>query len=409
MNILKIIYYFIFSMLFIGCINQNDYLRTTLIVNDNNRSFISGKIIENEKSSKPYYLVLLRIFDDGVKVVDFSTYSKNENFTFEVTNGNYYLYACQNLEIITDKSLGFEYYSDVISLNENNNHEKNIQVKMSENSHLILNNKLISTTNDKSILEKVNYGKITSMENSQFTRENASKGLWNPELFFKEVGGGIYMLEEYSSTKIPILFIHGMNGTPSDFKEIIENIDKNKYQPWVYFYPSGLDLNYVIDILKISLDKLNENNKLNEMIIISHSMGGLISRGFINEYSSKIKIPIFITISTPWNGQESAKFSQLNASYLPASFGNMVPGSKFQKKILTKDFFNNTKHILLFGYESTNSLILDNSNDGTISLSSQLFDKAQSQANEIYGFNENHTSILKSKEVFLQINKILAQ
>lgn len=409
MNILKLIYYFIFCLIFTGCLVQNNYKRATLIINDNNRSYISGKIIENEKSSKPYYLVLIKINEDGIKVVNFSAFHKNEDFNFEVTNGNYYLYACQNLEVITDKSMGFEYYSDVISLDKNNNHKSNIEVKMSENSHLILNNKLISTTNNKFILEKVNYGKVTSIENSQFTRGNASKGLWNPELFFKEVGGGIYMLEEYSSARIPILFIHGMNGTPSDFKEIIENIDKSKYQAWVYFYPSGLDLNDSIDILKISLDKLIESHKLNEMIIIAHSMGGLISRGFINEYSSKIKIPTFITISTPWNGQESAKFSQLNASYLPASFGNMVPGSKFQKKILTKDFFNNTKHILLFGYESTNSLILDNSNDGTISLSSQLFDKAQSQANEIYGFNENHTSILKSKEVFLQINKILAQ
>lgn len=396
-------------MLFVACADRNKYLSTTLIVNDNNRSFISGKIIENKKSSKPYYLILLKIYDDSVKVVDFSIYNKNEDFIFEVTNGNYYLYACQNLEVITDKTMGFEYYSDVISLDEKNNHQKNIEVKMSENSHLILNNILISTTHDKSILEKINYGKVTSIENPHFDRNNARKGLWDVESFLKEVGGGVYMLEEYSSSKIPILFIHGMNGTPLDFEEIIKNMDKNKYQAWVYFYPSGLDLNYTIDILKISLDKLIQENKFEEMYIIAHSMGGLISRGFINEYSSKIKIGTFITISTPWNGQESAKFAESNASYLPASFLNMAPNSAFQRTILENNLIDNTKYVLLFGYKSSNSLILDKSNDGTISLSSQLYDKAQSQANLIYGFNENHTSILKSEEVFFKINELLAQ
>lgn len=396
-------------MLFVACADRNKYLSTTLIINDNNRSFISGKIIENKKSSKPYYLILLKIYDDSVKVVDFSIYNKNEDFIFEVTNGNYYLYACQNLEVITDKTMGFEYYSDVISLDEKNNHQKNIEVKMSENSHLILNNILISTTHDKSILEKINYGKVTSIENPHFDRNNARKGLWDVESFLKEVGGGVYMLEEYSSSKIPILFIHGMNGTPLDFEEIIKNMDKNKYQAWVYFYPSGLDLNYTIDILKISLDKLIQENKFEEMYIIAHSMGGLISRGFINEYSSKIKIGTFITISTPWNGQESAKFAESNAYYLPASFLNMAPNSAFQRKILENNLIDNTKYVLLFGYKSSNSLMLDKSNDGTISLSSQLYDKAQSQANLIYGFNENHTSILKSEEVFFKINELLAQ
>lgn len=87
----------------------------------------------------------------------------------------------------------------------------------------------------------------------------------------------------------------------------------------------------------------------------------------------------------------------------------MAPNSAFQRTILENNLIDNTKYVLLFGYKSSNSLILDKSNDGTISLSSQLYDKAQSQANLIYGFNENHTSILKSEEVFFKINELLAQ
>lgn len=215
------------------------------------------------------------------------------------------------------------------------------------------------------------------------------------------------MLEEFDNKRIPILFIHGMNGTPTDFEYIIENIDKTKFQAWVYYYPSGLNLNYSVDILNSVMDYIKLEYQINELVIVAHSMGGLVSRGFINVYDGDIKFPIFITISTPWNGQELAKESQKYKKYLPQAFSNMVPNSAYQKRVLNKKFPEELEHSLLFGYKGKSSFVLEESNDGTISLSSQLFQKAQEQADLVYGFNENHISILNSQVVTKKINDIL--
>jgi len=394
-------------ILFTGCFSTPKFQRKDLNVTEKNKSHISGTITPNKKSDKPYYLVLFKIYEDNYKLVDFSIHLDEKPFQFKVTTGNYFLYVCQDPQVLSDKTMGFEYYSDVITLTQNKNNVENINVKMSDESRLILNNKLINTTTEESVLERINYEKVTTLKDPIFDRKNAKKGLHNPRSFFAGVAGGVYMLEEYTPNKIPILFVHGMNGTPLDFETMIESIDREKYQPWVYYYPSGLNLNYAVSILKTSFDKLLKKNSVDKVVVVAHSMGGLVSRGFINVYNSKIEIPKFITISTPWNG---SKFTALGAESIPgiaASFGNMIPGSAFQKKILNENFENNTQHFLFFGYKSSRSFILDNSNDGTISLSSQLFGKAQEQAHRVYGFNENHISILSDEKVLSQINKIL--
>ena len=54
---------------------------------------------------------------------------------------------------------------------------------------------------------------------------------------------GLFLLAPYDPDKIPILFVHGANGTPEGWKMIVEQIDRKKYQPWFYYYPSGFRLN----------------------------------------------------------------------------------------------------------------------------------------------------------------------
>ena len=198
-----------------------------------------------------------------------------------------------------------------------------------------------------------------------------------------------------------------MSGTPKDFSHIIENIDKNKYQIIMYYYASGANLYYSVDGLTNSINKIKEKFKIKKLVVIAHSMGGLVSRGFINNISSTLRIEKYITLSTPWNGQKFAVYGGEFASRLVPSFGNMVPGSVFQTNILNKPFAKELKHYLFFGYKGRSSLVLDNSNDGVISLSSQLYSKAQSQADFIFAYDATHSSILKSKGVIYQIiNKL---
>ena len=401
-----------FTLFFTSCTFNKFNSRTDLIVTDQNKAFVTGQIILNTQSKKPYYLMLYKVVEKTkdkyiYELVDFSTHIQNENFSFSVKTGSYFLYACQNQEIISEKRLGFQYYSDYITLTKEKN-KINLNVKMSKEVQEVSDdNVLIETLNQKSLSKKISFTQNRTLDDNIFKRKNSSLGLWNPEKFSHNVGGGIYMIGEYDKNKIPILFIHGMNGTPTDFTSIINSIDKNKFQAWVYYYPTGLNLNFSVDFLKTAMDYIKIKYSINKLILVSHSMGGLVARGFINIYKNKLEIPIFITLSTPWNGQKFAKLGEDYIKYLPPSFVNMIPQSVFQKKILREKFPDTLKHYLFFGYKGKSSLVLDKSNDGTISLSSQLFETAQNQSSKIYGFNENHISILKSKIVIDKIDEIL--
>lgn len=404
---LKSLIFIFIPLLFTGCFFGEKNLRVDLRVNENNKATISGKILKNTKSKKPYYLTLFKVEKETTKIVDFSIHPKEENFSFDVTSGSYFLYACQNPETLTKKRLGYQFYSDVVELNPQNN-THNIVLKLSENLQEVDDkNTLIETTETESLLKNVSYGNFATLDDVIFLRENGSKGLWEPKEFLREVGGGLYMLEEYTDKKIPLLFIHGMNGTPLDFETIISKIDRKKYQPWIYYYATGVNLNYSVHLLETIMDEMKEKYQLKKLVIIAHSMGGLVSREFINTYKSKIDIPTYITISTPWNGKRIIEFGEEYAANIIPSFGNMIPGSVFQTNALKEKLPDNLKHYLLFGYKGIRSFIMENSNDGTISLSSQLFESAQKQAFAIYGYNEDHVSILKEPKVINKINTIL--
>ena len=411
MNYKQTIFFFLLSFSLIGCLAQKKNAKLDLKIDEKNSLTIEGKILENKNSSKDFYILLFKeTINNNTKVrrlVHFSTHSKAEPFKINVNPGTYFLYACQNKENITDKRVGYEFNSKKIILNKDTI-KKHIIVQM-PNLPVLIDEKniLISTTNDYSIFTKFNQTVTTNLNDPIFDRKNASTGLWNPLAFYAKIGGGLYFLEKFSKNKTAILFVHGMSGTPKDFSHIIENIDKNKYQIIMYYYASGANLYYSVDGLTNSIKKIKEKFKIKKLVVIAHSMGGLVSRGFINNINSTLRIEKYITLSTPWNGQKFAAYGGEFASRLVPSFGNMIPGSVFQTNILNKPFAKELKHYLFFGYKGRSSLVLDNSNDGVISLSSQLYSKAQSQADFIFAYDATHSSILKSKEVINQINNIL--
>ena len=61
---------------------------------------------------------------------------------------------------------------------------------------------------------------------------------------------------------------------------------------------------------------------------------------------------------------------------------------------------------LFFGYKDDN-ILLKGVDDGSVALKSQLDPRAQSEAARCFGFNENHVSILFSKEVIRRHKEML--
>jgi len=84
---------------------------------------------------------------------------------------------------------------------------------------------------------------------------------------------------------------------------------------------------------------------------------------------------------------------------------DMSPGSDYLKSIYEKD--PGVPHHLLFSFRNDGGLGFGESNDGTVSVASQLRPAAQQNAARVEGFNETHMGVLESKEVSQRVNGLL--
>lgn len=251
-------------------------------------------------------------------------------------------------------------------------------------------------------------GAIADLDGRLFSAEFGKYGYWAPMEFFKEAGGNIYFLEAYDPAKIPVLFVHGAAGSPQDWKYFIEHMDRTRYQPWIFYYPSGASVESMSYLLYWKLLNLQRRYHFDTLYFTAHSMGGLVVRSFLTNHGAEFPAAkLFISLSTPWGGDTTA---EMGIQYSPAivpSWSNMQPSGRFMQSLFQRPLPPGVDYYLLFGHSGRYSLLREASNDGIITLASQLRPQAQAEARMVYGYNEGHVSILSAPEVFSQYAAIL--
>jgi pimeloyl-ACP methyl ester carboxylesterase len=98
-----------------------------------------------------------------------------------------------------------------------------------------------------------------------------------------EERAGLYMLEPYDR-RIPVVLIHGLTSIPQMWLLTISAIEsdpelRGRYQFWVFAYPTGDPILLFALKLRESLAKVYQlYPKTKDMVLVSHSMGGLLSQ-----------------------------------------------------------------------------------------------------------------------------------
>jgi pimeloyl-ACP methyl ester carboxylesterase len=264
-------------------------------------------------------------------------------------------------------------------------------------------------------------GVVTSIDDPRFASKIGEESLWHPFDFLFEGGAGVYFLEPYDAAKTPVLFVHGIAGTPTDFRYLIQHVDRNRFQPWVYYYPSGAHLAAVADHLTQTMRTLQLQHGFRSYIVVAHSMGGLVSRGFILRYAtpgSRATIPLYVTIATPWDGHKAAELGvKTSPMGVVRVWEDMAPGSGYLRDLFYTDPANKRNHRalpggvahhLLFTFRQT-GVSTGEATDGTVTVSSQLSWDAQIDAAKLYGFNETHMSVLEGQATSALLNELLAK
>ncbi len=250
-------------------------------------------------------------------------------------------------------------------------------------------------------------GAIVDLDDERFSEEYGSKGFWEGVSFFKELGGNIYFLEEYDPQKIPILFIHGAQGTPKHWKYFAENIDRTRFQPWFFYYPSGARIQSMAYLLLWKLDNLQNKYHFDRLYITAHSMGGLVARSFLMDHGAYFPyVKLFISLATPWGGAGIAEYGVKQSPAVVQCWIDMQPESPFIQSLYRTKMPETVSFYMFYGHRGSRNPFRSN-NDRTIAFTSLLDLRAQSEAKMNYAFNEDHASIITSKEVLEQYNMII--
>lgn len=95
---------------------------------------------------------------------------------------------------------------------------------------------------------------------------------------------GIFMLQPYDPSRIPVIYVHGLASTPYIWRDPINQIDEDpelraNYQAIVYAYPTGNPAAFSALQFREELAKFEKTHPMpHGFVLVSHSMGGLLTQ-----------------------------------------------------------------------------------------------------------------------------------
>jgi len=125
---------------------------------------------------------------------------------------------------------------------------------------------------------------------------------------------GLYMLEPYDPDKMPVVMVHGLWSSPVTWMEMFNDLRsdplvREHYQFWFYLYPSGqpfwfsgTQMREDLAMMRRTLDPERRHPALDQMVLVGHSMGGLVS-----------KLQSVESADAFWRTMSDRPFAELNA------------------------------------------------------------------------------------------------
>jgi pimeloyl-ACP methyl ester carboxylesterase len=126
---------------------------------------------------------------------------------------------------------------------------------------------------------------------------------------------GLYMVQPYDPDRIPVLMVHGIWSSPMTWMEMFNELQadpeiRRKYQFWCYLYPTGEPIAFSAAALREELQEVRDacdpyrrNDRLDEMVVVGHSMGGLLAHMLTINSGDKL-----------WNSVSKKSVDELQAS-----------------------------------------------------------------------------------------------
>jgi hypothetical protein len=152
------------------------------------------------------------------------------------------------------------------------------------------------------------------------------KGLLYPE---KAIGDcQLYRMDEYDPERIPVVFVHGLMSDPHIWLNVVsalcaDPVLRKRYQPWYFLYPTAMGVPQAAAMLRRSLEAARDHFDpdhndpgMQRMVLVGHSMGGLLSRMQVTDSGGRLWDGIFSKPPQEMNVSENVRTSMEEALFV---------------------------------------------------------------------------------------------
>jgi len=257
------------------------------------------------------------------------------------------------------------------------------------------------------------------LDDSIFSMKMCVTGVLTPQKFSKEIGFWIFTTEPHKPGRIPVVFLHGHWTGPSVFKELAASLDKERFEPWFTYFPTGLDIRELAAMFRLALARVAAYHGRDEVAVVAFSMGGLVAKEALSsedDGANLPEIPLLIGIANPWGGSIKTTTGAKSAitaspdrefSYGTESWKQFWEGAEYIEHLFDKPFPEDLEFHMIYGVGGDDE-DLPGRNDGTLREASLAREEAVAQALSVTVLEEaDHKNIIFAPETILRVNEIL--
>ncbi len=231
-------------------------------------------------------------------------------------------------------------------------------------------------------------GSIVSLNDGRFSSSAAEYGYANPKEFLSRHGMGLYLTDAYVSRKRPVVFVHGIGSSASEWRSLVGRLDGGRIQPLIFHYPTGMPIEDAAVTLTNALRGLQKRYRFTQVDFVGQGSGGLVANSAARQFGGGKGPRRLVTLGTPWNGV-SVTSSQVRRSH--ASW-DIRSGSASLRAARQG---SSTQHHLLFAYQNPQTL------------ATQLYGPVQDHASRVAGFNTTEKGLLKDAKAATYVGQAL--
>ncbi len=208
--------------------------------------------------------------------------------------------------------------------------------------------------------------------------------------FFNNVAPLQYLEQlDLTTDRIPVILVHGIADSPQVFGTLVEQLDKSRYLPILFHYPSGARLPAMAGLLHHLMLSGKAVPTFSHGVLVAHSMGGLVARGSLNlvdRSPGASHLDVYGSFVSPYGGVDLVNFGIKTGPVIVPSWIDVASESKY-----VAELFQPLPEGMTFYMENGNA---EGSSDGVIALSSQRRPEALHQAKDTIILPQTHVGIM---------------